>query len=96
MRGRLIVVSGPSGAGKSTLIRAALDAVPRLAYSVSATTRRMEQRIGAVVRERYPEFRLRPFNTAALEEKPLILLGSITGVDGAGVIPPAREPRPQT
>ena len=39
MRGRLIVVSGPSGAGKSTLIRAALDAVPRLAYSVSATTR---------------------------------------------------------
>ena len=39
MRGRLIVVSGPSGAGKSTLIRAALDAVPGLAYSVSATTR---------------------------------------------------------
>ena len=39
MRGRLIVVSGPSGAGKSTLIKAALDAVPELAYSVSATTR---------------------------------------------------------
>ncbi len=39
-RGRLIVVSGPSGAGKSTLIRAALDAVPQLAYSVSATTRK--------------------------------------------------------
>lgn len=39
-RGRLIVVSGPSGAGKSTLIRAALDAVPNLAYSVSATTRK--------------------------------------------------------
>ena len=39
MRGRLIVVSGPSGAGKSTLIREALDAMPPLAYSVSATTR---------------------------------------------------------
>ena len=38
-RGSLIVVSGPSGAGKSTLIREALDAVPDLAYSVSATTR---------------------------------------------------------
>jgi guanylate kinase len=38
-RGRLIVVSGPSGAGKSTLIREALDVVPGLAYSVSATTR---------------------------------------------------------
>jgi len=40
VRGRLIVVSGPSGAGKSTLIRQALDAVPELAYSVSATTRK--------------------------------------------------------
>jgi guanylate kinase len=39
LRGRLIVVSGPSGAGKGTLIRAALEAVPELAYSVSATTR---------------------------------------------------------
>ena len=39
MRGSLIVVSGPSGAGKSTLIREALEAVPELAYSVSATTR---------------------------------------------------------
>lgn len=39
MRGKLIVVSGPSGAGKSTLIGEALDSVPQLAYSVSATTR---------------------------------------------------------
>ncbi len=39
-RGRLIVVSGPSGAGKSTLIRQLLDAIPELAYSVSATTRK--------------------------------------------------------
>jgi len=40
VRGRLIVVSGPSGAGKSTLIKASLQAVPELAYSVSATTRK--------------------------------------------------------
>ena len=46
MRGRLIVVSGPSGAGKSTLIKASLEAVPELAYSVSATTR--EPRPGEV------------------------------------------------
>jgi guanylate kinase len=39
-RGRLVVVSGPSGAGKSTLIRACLEAVPELVYSVSATTRK--------------------------------------------------------
>jgi guanylate kinase len=46
LRGRLIVVSGPSGAGKSTLIREALEALPKLAYSVSATTR--EPREGEV------------------------------------------------
>jgi guanylate kinase len=40
VRGRLIVVSGPSGAGKSILIKASLESVPELAYSVSATTRR--------------------------------------------------------
>jgi guanylate kinase len=51
VRGRLIVVSGPSGAGKSTLIRQALDAVPELAYSVSATTR--EARPGEVDGEHY-------------------------------------------
>ncbi|MBA2343828.1 MAG: guanylate kinase [Rubrobacter sp.] len=51
MRGRLIVVSGPSGAGKSTLIRAALDAVPPLGYSVSATTR--APRDGEVDRRHY-------------------------------------------
>lgn len=46
MRGRLIVVSGPSGAGKSTLIKVALASIPKLAYSVSATTR--EPRPGEV------------------------------------------------
>ena len=51
MRGKLIVVSGPSGAGKSTLIKIALDEVPELAYSVSATTR--EPRRGEVEGEDY-------------------------------------------
>jgi guanylate kinase len=33
------VVSGPSGAGKTSLVRRAIDADPRLAFSVSHTTR---------------------------------------------------------
>lgn len=37
--GALFVVSGPSGVGKSTLLRRVMDAVPGLAFSVSATTR---------------------------------------------------------
>ena len=38
-KGRLVVFSAPSGAGKSSLIAAAMEAIPNLRYSVSATTR---------------------------------------------------------
>lgn len=37
--GVLFIVSGPSGVGKSTLIKDALNRVPGLVFSVSATTR---------------------------------------------------------
>lgn len=37
--GALFVVTGPSGTGKTTLVRAALEALPDLEFSVSATTR---------------------------------------------------------
>ncbi len=37
--GRLVVLSGPSGVGKTTVGQALLDADPRLARSVSVTTR---------------------------------------------------------
>lgn len=37
--GLLFVVSGPSGAGKDTLVEALVRDLPRLRYSISATTR---------------------------------------------------------
>ena len=37
--GNLIIVSGPSGAGKSILASRVLQAMPRLKFSVSYTTR---------------------------------------------------------
>ena len=45
-QGALFVVTGASGTGKTTLVRAALAAVPGIAWSVSATTR--PPRVGEV------------------------------------------------
>jgi guanylate kinase len=45
-RGALFVVTGASGTGKTTLVKKALQIVPRLGFSVSATTRQM--RVGEV------------------------------------------------
>jgi guanylate kinase len=41
--GKLIIISGPSGAGKTTLLKRLYQQVPRLAPSVSATTRPARQ-----------------------------------------------------
>lgn len=36
---KLIIITAPSGAGKTTIVRHLLDRFPRLAFSISATTR---------------------------------------------------------
>jgi guanylate kinase len=39
-RGRLFVIAAPSGAGKTTLVRALMERLPSLRFSISYTTRR--------------------------------------------------------
>ena len=39
-RGRLFVITAPSGAGKTSLVKALMERVPGLAFSVSHTTRK--------------------------------------------------------
>lgn len=50
-RGAYILIVGPTGSGKNTLISAAREAIPGLAFAVSATTRAM--RPGEVDGESY-------------------------------------------
>ena len=58
--------------------------IDRATGGETETTRAMERRIVRLVREQHPRFELRPFTTASLDEKPLILLGSIAAVAEAG------------
>jgi len=37
--GKLVIVAGPSGSGKTTIVRHLLSVFPRLAFSISATSR---------------------------------------------------------
>lgn len=58
--------------------------IDRATGGETQATRAVERRIGTLVRERHPKFDLKPFTTASLDEKPLILLGSIAPVAEAG------------
>jgi hypothetical protein len=58
--------------------------IDRATGAETEATRAMERRIDRLVRERHPRFELRPFTTTSLDEKPLILLGSIAPVAEAG------------
>ncbi len=65
--------------------------IDRATGAETAATRAMERRIATLVREQHPRFEMRPFTTASLDEKPLILLGSIAGAaePGSRANPPA-------
>ena len=62
--------------------------IDRATGNQSAATRAMEAGMLGVARERFPQWEPRPFTAAEVERKPLLLVGSITSVDAAGVIPP--------
>ena len=40
VRGKLVIVAGPSGSGKTTIVRHLLGVFPRLAFSISACSRK--------------------------------------------------------
>jgi guanylate kinase len=43
IKGKIIVVSAPSGAGKTTIVKNILSEIPRLSFSISATTRKKRE-----------------------------------------------------
>ena len=63
--------------------------IDRATGAQTVATRSIGGRIEEQVRSRHPGVEMRPFNTAALAERPLILLGSMAGVAEAGSVQPA-------
>lgn len=66
--------------------------IDRATGNQAAATQSMERRITDVVRTRFTGIQPRPFNTATLADRSLILVGSITPVSGPGVVPPSTSP----
>lgn len=49
--------------------------------SQTATTRAMGDRLVALIREKYPQYEVQPFNTLSVSKSPLVLIGTFTGVN---------------
>jgi outer membrane protein OmpA-like peptidoglycan-associated protein len=57
----------------------------------SVATRRIEARVSDLVRKKYLQFSLQPFTPELLNKSPLVLLGTLTPVDSAGLANGKRE-----
>jgi len=57
----------------------------------SIATQSMEARLVELVKEKYPQFAVQPFSTAAVSQSPIVLVGTFTGVNKDGKTEGARE-----
>ena len=82
----------PGRSGRHALVIDPL--IDRVTGAETATTRSMERRITDLVRDRHAAFDLRPFTTASLDQRPLVLLGAIDTAAEAGSLTVAAKPGP--
>lgn len=54
-------------------------------------TRQMQAKLAQIARERFPEFDVQAFTVENLRRKPLVLVGTFTGIDSKGATKGARE-----
>ena len=73
----------PPGDGKIELVIDPL--IDGISGAQSSATRLMQERIVALVKKSYPRFEVRPFSTEALLRAPVVLIGTFTAINNAGV-----------
>ena len=74
------VLSANAGTQRVIVIDPLVDGVTG---DQSVATRRIGERIAALARERYPNYRVQPFTAAAVAQQPLVMVGTFTPVNGA-------------
>src|SRR5260370_29265940 len=79
----------PPGDGKIELVIDPL--IDGISGAQSTATRLMQERIVALVRKSYPRFEVRPFSTEALLRAPVVLIGTFTAINTAGVADGPRD-----
>lgn len=79
----------PPGPPRPLVIDPLID---RATGTETATTRAMSRQIASLVRDRHPNYQLRPFGIATLAERPLVLLGAISGVEAPGSLKNTASP----
>ena len=57
----------------------------------SQQTRLMEKRIVDLVKEKYPQFEVQPFNVASVASLPIVLVGTFTPIDSKNQVRTTRE-----
>ena len=79
----------PPGDGKIELVIDPL--IDGISGAQSTATRLMQERIVALVKKSYPRFEFRPFSTEALMRAPVVLIGTFTAINNAGVADGPRD-----
>jgi outer membrane protein OmpA-like peptidoglycan-associated protein len=74
------VLAANAGAQRVIVIDPLVDGVTG---DQSVATRRIGERITALARERYPNYRVEPFTAATVAQQPLVMVGTLTPVNGA-------------
>jgi outer membrane protein OmpA-like peptidoglycan-associated protein len=79
----------PPGEGKIELVIDPL--IDGISGAQSTATRLMQERIVALIRKSYPRFEVRPFSSEALSRAPVVLIGTFTAINNAGVADGPRD-----
>lgn len=77
---RSLLGKAPAAAGRTPVVIDPL--IDGVTGAQTQASQAMGARLAALIRDSYPQYEVLPFNAASVARSPLVLLGTLTGVDG--------------